>query len=68
MSQNPNWKSLTFLIGGSIGLLTGLAAAYLIVKKQEEGGETLKLTSGDGAKIGMGIVTLLRMISDTGKR
>ena len=68
MSRNPNWKSLTFLVGGSIGLLTGLAAAYLIVKKQEEGGDSLKLTSGDGAKIGMGIVTLLRMISETGKR
>ena len=53
MSNNPNWKSITFFIGGSIGLLTGLAAAYLIVKKQEEGGESLRLTSGDGAKIGM---------------
>lgn len=67
MSRNPNWKPLTFLIGGSIGLLTGLAAAYLVVKKQEEGGETLRLTSGEGAKIGMGIVTLLKMISETGK-
>ncbi len=68
MSRNPNWKPLTFLIGGSIGLLTGLAAAYLVVKKEEEGGESLKLTSGDGAKIGMGIVSFLRMVSDTGKR
>lgn len=68
MSRNPNWKSLTFLIGGSIGLLTGLAAAYLVVKKQEEGGEKLRLTSGDGAKIGMGIATLLKTISEAGKR
>jgi len=68
MSRNPNWKPLTFLIGGSIGLLTGLAAAYLIVKKEEEGGESLKLTSGEGAKIGMGIVSFLRMVSDTGRR
>lgn len=68
MSRNPNWKSLTFLIGGSIGLVTGLAAAYLIIKKQEESGEPLKLTSGEGARIGMGIATLLKMISDTGKK
>jgi len=68
MSRNPNWKSLTFLIGGSIGLLTGLAAAYLVVKKQEEGGERLRLTSGDCAKIGMGIAALLKTISETGKR
>ena len=68
MSRNPNWKSLTFLIGGSIGLLTGLAAAYLVVKKQEESGETRLLTTGGGAKIGMGIVTLLKLISETGHR
>ncbi len=68
MSRNPNWKPLTYLISGSIGLITGLAAAYLIIKKEEEGGESLKLTSGDGAKIGMGIVTFLKMISDTGRR
>ncbi len=68
MSRNPNWKSLTFLIGGLIGLLTGLAAAYLVVKKQEESGETRLLTTVDGAKIGMGIVTLLKLISETGHR
>lgn len=56
-----------FLVSGGIGLLSGLAAAYLIIKKREETGKELKLTSGDGARIGMGIVTLLKMISDTGK-
>jgi len=40
----------------------------LVVKKQEESGETRLLTTGDGAKIGMGIVTLLKLISETGHR
>ncbi len=67
MEKENKWKTTILLVSGGIGLLSGLAAAYLIIKKQEESGNTLKLTSGDGARIGMGIVTLLKMISDSGK-
>lgn len=68
MINKPNWKTLTFIIGGTVGLLSGLAAAYLVVKQHEEDGDSLKFTSGDGAKIGMGIVTLLKTISETGRK
>ena len=67
MERKSNWKTITFIIGGSIGLLTGLAAAYLVIKRQEDSGSRLKLSSGDGARIGMGIASLLRLISETGK-
>lgn len=67
MEKENKWKTTILLVSGGIGLLSGLAAAYLIIKKQEESGNSLKLTSGDGARIGMGIVTLLKMISDSGK-
>lgn len=67
MENNNKWKSTIFLVSGGIGLLTGLAAAYLIVKKHEETGESVKLTTGDGTRIGMGIVALLKMIADSGK-
>lgn len=67
MEHRTDWKTITLLIGGGIGLVSGLAAAYLIIKKQEETGKSMRLTSGDGAKIGMGIVSLLKMIADTGR-
>lgn len=67
MVQRSDWKTLTLLIGGGIGLISGLAAAYLLIKKQEESGRVLKLTSGEGAKIGMGIVSLLKMIADSSR-
>lgn len=67
MDKDINWKATILLIGGGIGLLSGLAAAYLVIKKQEESGNTLKLTSGEGARIGMGIVSLLKMIAESGK-
>lgn len=68
MPQESNGKAIKYLIGGAIGLLTGLAAVYLIVKNEEATGESLKLTSSSGAKIGMGVVTLLKLISDIGKK
>lgn len=67
MEQKSNWKTITLLIGGGIGLISGLTAAYLFIKKQEESGHSLKLSTGEGAKIGMGIVTLLKMIADSGR-
>jgi len=65
--KKNRWKTTIFLVSGSIGLLSGLAAAYLIIKKQEESGKTLKLSSGDGMRIGMGIASLLKMIAESGK-
>ncbi len=66
MEQNKNWKKLVLVIGGIAGLATGLAAAALIIKRQESTDSGFKLNSGEGFKIGMGIVTLLRQISDSG--
>lgn len=65
--EKPNNKTLTLVIGGAVGLITGVAAAYLIIQNREKLGEPLKLTRNDGAKIGMGIATFLKMVADTGK-
>lgn len=68
MNEKLNWKTLTFVIGGGVGLLAGLAAAFLLVRQREENGKTLKLASSDGARIGMGILSLLKMVSDSGHK
>lgn len=68
MEERSDWKSLTYLIGGSIGLITGLAAAYLIVRQREESGTSLKLSTSEGARIGMGILSFLKSIAESGKR
>jgi len=38
----------------------------LIIKKRESTGADYKLNSGEGFKIGMGVVGLLRQIAETG--
>jgi hypothetical protein len=64
MEENKGWKLTTFLVGGTVGLLAGLAAAFIIVKRQESTGEPLKLSTSDGAKIGFGVLSLVRQITD----
>ena len=66
MPKDNNWKTLVLVIGGVAGLVTGLAAAAILIKKREENPGELKLNTGEGFKIGMGIVTLLKMVSESG--
>ncbi len=63
MDENTNWKMKTFAIGGAIGLLIGLGAAYILVKRAETEGDRPQLTTGEGVRLGLGILGLLRLIS-----
>jgi len=62
-------KSGILLMGALIGALTGLGAAYLLTKNAEKEGDTLSLTSGQGLKLGLLILGMLRQIMqlDDGK-
>lgn len=66
MENQKNWKTLIFIIGGAAGLMTGLAAAYLFIKRKEQAGLDLKISSGDGLKIGLNTLSLVKMISELG--
>jgi hypothetical protein len=68
MEENSKWKSTTFIIGGVVGLLAGLVAAFFLVKRYENSPEDLKLTSKDGVKIGMGFASLLKIITESGSK
>ena len=66
MEESDNWKMKTLIIGGIAGLLTGLLAAYLLIQRAEQGEEKPKLSAGEGVKVGIGVLGLLKLISDTG--
>ena len=68
MEENRNRNTLIILIGGAAGLLTGLAAAFILIRKREANEGQLAINSGEGFKIGMGIVGLLKLISESGLR
>jgi hypothetical protein len=60
------WKWKTLTIGAVIGALAGLTAAYLLIQRAENEGETPKLSAGEGVKLGALVLGLLRQVSQLG--
>ena len=58
------WKTKTLIIGGVVGLLVGLAGAYMLMQRAEERHETPQLTAGQGVKIGLGVLGVLRLVQE----
>jgi hypothetical protein len=68
MDNDNSWKTKTMIIGGVIGALLGVAAAYMIVKRSEMEGERPQLSTGEGVRLGLGVLGLMRMLADTGEK
>ncbi len=68
MEDMQNWKRKLLVIGVIGGALAGLGAAYLYIKKTEELDERPKISAGEGVKLGLGVVGVLKMITDLGNR
>ena len=62
MNQNR-----TLLFGALIGAATGLVAAMLLKRRAEQTGTELTLTAGDGMKLGVMVLGLLRDIASLGE-
>ncbi len=63
-----NWRNKTLIIGAVAGLLLGLASAYIIIQRSEQLNELPELTPGDGVKIGLGVLGVLRLIADVAEK
>ena len=66
MQTQDQWKNKVLLIGGAVGLLTGVAVAYLLVQRSEKAGSTALLNSSEGVKLGLLVLGLLRQITQLG--
>jgi hypothetical protein len=60
--KTENWKPRALVIGAVVGALVGAAAAYLFVQNVEEGNPP-KLNAGQGMKLGVMVLGLLRGIA-----
>lgn len=63
-----NWRKKTFIIGAVAGVLIGLASAYIVIQRSEQLNEEPKFTPGDGVKIGLGVLGVLRLVSEIAER
>ena len=65
---NPqNWKSKVLIVGGILGLITGLGAAYLMIQRAEKEETEPKLTAVEGVKLGLLVFGLLRQVAQLGE-
>ena len=65
-APEPSWKARTLLIGGVVGALVGVGAAFLLTKRAEQKGEKLSMSTGQGVKLGVLLAGLMRSILTLG--
>jgi hypothetical protein len=54
----------TLAIGGILGAITGIGFAYLLLKRSERQGGKLALGTGEGLRLGLLVLGLLRQVAD----
>lgn len=59
-------RNRTLLLGTLIGAFTGLVAAMLLNRRAEQEGTELSISAGDGMKLGVMVIGLLRAIAALG--
>jgi hypothetical protein len=64
METRPgNWKARAIVVGAVVGALTGGAAAVLLVRRSEKHGESLNVSTGEGLRLGLLVMGLLREVA-----
>lgn len=64
--MEDGWKTKVMILGAVVGALTGLGAAFILIQRSEMDRTQLKLSAGQGVKVGLGVLGLLRQIADFG--
>ena len=60
-------KNLTLVLGALAGALVGLAAAMILINDAQKKNDKPRLSAGDGVKVGLGVLGVLRLLTDGGK-
>ncbi len=59
-----DWRTRTFVIGGVVGALLGVSAAYIYVNSVEKDGKTPELRPAEAVAIGLSLLGILRQIAN----
>jgi hypothetical protein len=65
--EGENWKTKVLLIGGAVGLLAGLGAAYLLIQRSDRDDSKPVLNLVEGVKLGLLVLGMMRQISQLGE-
>ena len=64
--MKDNWKTKTLLIGAVVGTAIGVLGAFILVQAADKAKTQPQLSAGDGVKVGLGVLAVLRLLSDLG--
>lgn len=67
MEEQSQLRTRILVIGGVLGAFIGLGAAYLLVQRADKEGHDLKLSTGEGMRLGMLVLGMLRQVSRLGE-
>jgi hypothetical protein len=63
MNADPAWKPKALAIGAVVGALTGVAGAYLLIRRAEATGSEPRIEPGEGLRLGLLVMGLLRQVA-----
>lgn len=66
MKNLNGWKNQALIIGAVLGAVAGLAAAMIVIERATRENTRPQMSAGDGVKLGLGVLGLMRLISDLG--
>lgn len=65
--MEENWKTKFLVIGGLIGLLSGIGAAYILIKRAEQENYTPQVSPREGVALGLSLLGVLRLVAGLGE-
>jgi hypothetical protein len=65
--MDMDWRGKAFVVGGVVGALLGLGAAYIYVNAAEESGDTPEVSAGTAVTIGLALLGILRQVAAIGE-
>ncbi len=65
--NDENLKTKALLFGALIGALVGVSAAYLLIQRAEKEDGKLQVGTGEGIKLGLLVLGLLRQVAQLGE-
>ncbi len=64
MESTQSYQTKVLVGGALIGAFVGLAGAFLLIKNNERKGTELEVSAGEGVKLSLIIMALLRQVAE----
>lgn len=66
--MNTNWRTKAIILGAVLGTVAGIVGAIILVQQAEKNATRPQLSAGDGVKVGLSVLAVLKLLADLGSR